>query len=163
MRSKLACRTSSRRKVDLIVSESIHCPMEYYLGEVLPTHTEWLPQIWNMPMPACVTQTSLEFYNISVSVPEGHALYQSDNKDFPELGYRMQVKVCPLHVIARSGKSSRHGVPMHASRFLRSDALNAAPTIWMVPSIAAGVVLVLNHTAIFLLPLLPIATGILLP
>ena len=83
--------------VDLIVSEAIHCPMEYYLGEVLPSHTEWLPQVWNMPMPAGVTQTSLDFYNLGVSVPEGHALHQSDNKDFPELGYRMQVKVCPLH------------------------------------------------------------------
>ena len=72
--------------VDMIVSESIHCPMEYYLGD----HKY-------MPMPAGVTQTSLDFYNFSVSVPEGHALHQSENKDFPELGYRMQVKVCPLH------------------------------------------------------------------
>ena len=60
--------------VDLIVAENITCPMEYYLGEVLPSHTEWLPQVWNMPMPAAVTQTSLDFYNLSVSVPEGHAL-----------------------------------------------------------------------------------------
>ena len=28
---------------------------------------------------------------------EGHGLRQSDNKDFPELGYRMQTEVCPLH------------------------------------------------------------------
>ena len=59
--------------VDLIVSEAIHCPMEYYLGEVLPSHTEWLPQVWNMPMPAGVTQTSLDFYNLGVSVPEGRS------------------------------------------------------------------------------------------
>ena len=57
--------------VDLIVSEAIHCPMEYYLGEVVLSHTEWLPQVWNMPMPAGVTQTSLDFYNLGVSVPEG--------------------------------------------------------------------------------------------
>ena len=69
----------------------------YNLGTVLPSHTECLPQLWNMPMPSAVTQTLLDFYNLSVSVPEGHALHQSDYKDFPELGYRMQVKVCPLH------------------------------------------------------------------
>ena len=145
--------------VDLIVSEAIHCPMEYCLGEGLPSHTEWLPQVWNMPMPGRVTQTSLDFYNLSVSVPEGYALRQSDNKDFPELGYRMQ-EVCPT---ARSGRNSRPGVPMPASPLQRSDALNVAPTTWMAPSTAGDVVLVLNHTAICRLPLPLIATGILLP
>ena len=68
--------------VDLIVNEQIHCPMEYYLGEALPAHSEWIPQVWNMPMPAAVQQTSLKFYYLRMSVPEGHALHQSDNKDF---------------------------------------------------------------------------------
>ena len=35
---------------------------------------------------------------LGVSVPEGHAcISPTINKDFPELGSRMQVKVCPLH------------------------------------------------------------------
>ena len=83
--------------VDLIMDEIIRCPMEYYLGEGPPSHSEWMPQIWNMPMPAAVQQISLDLYNLKVSVPEGHALHQSDNKDFPELGYWMHIKVCPLH------------------------------------------------------------------
>ena len=119
--------------VDPIVGQNIHCAMEYYLGEVLPSHTEWLPQVWNMPMPAAVTQTSLDFYNLSVSVPEGHALHQSDNKDFPELGYRMQVKVCPLHGDRKIWQEFTSWRAMHASHFPHSGALSAARTTLMIP------------------------------
>ena len=38
-----------------------------------------------MPMPAAVQQTSLEFYNLRVSVRAGHALHRSDRHAYDDL------------------------------------------------------------------------------
>ena len=81
-------------------------------------------------------------------------------RTFPNWVTGCRSKSAPFTATASCGRTSRLGVPTHASRFLHSDALNAAHTTWTAPSTAGDVVLVLNRTAIFQLPLLLIAIAI---